>query len=129
MLPSSPATPAVSSIGVTRARARRQIRMAAVAPSRPYAAMPARRALSAHTFAARRSGGQAANRSTSRTRNESRHATAYAAAIRRAAPSSPRASASDIASRTANGRARVSSTSADSGSRMAMNRRESDGPD
>ena len=76
MFPSAAAAPAVSAIVSARDRARRQIVIAASAPSRPYAVMPVRRTLSTQSFVARRSGGQAANRTTSRTRNESRHAMA-----------------------------------------------------
>src|SRR6266550_2995630 len=54
--------------------------------------MPARRMLSTATFADWRTAGHAAKRATSRTRNESRHAIAYAAAIFPAASSSPRRS-------------------------------------
>ena len=80
MLPDTVAMPAVSWIARVRASARCHTVIAAVGPSRPYAAMPVRRTLSTQTLLARCMTGQAANRSTSRTRNESRHPTAYAAA-------------------------------------------------
>jgi len=76
MLPSTAATPDVSPMVRARLRARRQMAIAAAGPARLYAATPARRVLSAQTFAARRSPGQASNRATSRTKNESRHAAA-----------------------------------------------------
>ncbi len=76
MLPSTAAIPDVSPIVRARLRARRQIAIAAMGPARPYAATPERRALSAQIFAARRSAGHSSNRATSRTRNESLHASA-----------------------------------------------------
>ena len=68
--------PAVSAMAVASRRARRQMAIAAAAPTRLYAATPARRTLSVQIFAARRSAGHVAKRATSRTRNESLHATA-----------------------------------------------------
>jgi len=76
MLPSSAAIPAESPFVVARVSARCQSTTAACGPSPLNTVMPARRMLSTATLADRRSAGHAAKRATSRTRNESRHATA-----------------------------------------------------
>ncbi|OLE96859.1 MAG: hypothetical protein AUG75_15210 [Cyanobacteria bacterium 13_1_20CM_4_61_6] len=76
MLPSSVAIPAESLFAVARAIARCHCATAAAGPSRPNAVIPTRRMLSTVSFADRRAAGQATKRATSRTRNESRHASA-----------------------------------------------------
>ncbi len=122
MFPRVAAAPALSPSAIAWASARRQIRTAAVAPSCPNAATPARRRLSARSLAARAAGDQRANRATSRSRKSSCQAAAQAAAIRRARSSSLRASVSPTASRTPWGRARISATRAESESRAASTR-------
>ena len=126
MLPSSAAIPAESPFVVARLRARCHTTTAAWGPSAPNALIPARRMLSTASFAERRAAGQALKRATSRTRKESRHAIAYAAAILPAASSSPRRSDSLTASRTVSGRPRTSRTSEAGGKLRASSRRESE---